>query len=185
MNLLSVAGAPPGLRVIGIFQPPGTGRDTARARVRLALRELAAQVYEVAMERIGIDSAPGLAPRLVLDGQVLAAGVSISHEEDYSVAALYPDGPVGIDLMRVQDIDDWKAVARNYLGPQVLAELAACAPAGRALALARAWTVREARLKCLGQPLAEWSALPDGLACLDVAVPEGWVATLAHAGGRR
>ncbi|MEG1054333.1 MAG: 4'-phosphopantetheinyl transferase superfamily protein, partial [Janthinobacterium sp.] len=87
---------------------------------------------------------------------------------------------VGIDVMRVQAIADWFMLARDYLGPQVADALAACPADQRPLALAQAWTAREAALKCAGLPLAEWNGAAPAcrLQALRLAAP--YVATLAY-----
>ena len=59
---------------------------------------------------------PGSAPRLLIDGEPSAIGLSISHAGALSVAAFNPAGAVGIDLMEVQDVSDWARVAHDYLG---------------------------------------------------------------------
>jgi 4'-phosphopantetheinyl transferase len=94
-------------------------------------------------------------------------------------------GAVGIDVMQITDVPDWEAVARDYLGPACAAALARVPAPARAAAFARAWSEREARLKCLGRQLAEWRADDDAhlatCRCLALAVPDGYVGTLALA----
>lgn len=171
-----------GLIVIGIAAPPGERREVARERVRLAVRQAAAQLSAVVPEQIELASAPGQAPRLRLTrtGVTSMAGLSISHEEGLSLAAIHLHGPVGIDLMRVQDVPDWQAVARDYLGEAMAGALARLAPPQRAIAFARAWTAREAGLKCEGLPLAEWTALPCAARWrhLELALPAGLCGSL-------
>ncbi|MGY2336072.1 4'-phosphopantetheinyl transferase superfamily protein [Pseudomonas sp. SDO5511_1_S431] len=89
-------------------------------------------------------------------------------------------GPVGVDVMALQQIPDWQAVALDYLGPGVAAQVNAAPQAHRAALFAQAWCGREARLKCAGIGLAEWSdeAAP---AChvFELVLPGGWVGALA------
>jgi 4'-phosphopantetheinyl transferase len=166
-----------GLIVIGIAVPPGERREAARERIRLAVRQAAAQLSGLAQEQIELASQPGQAPQLRLTsaGATSTAGLSISHEDGLSLAAINLHGAVGIDLMRVQDVPDWQAVARDYLGDAVAGALAQLPPEARALAFARAWTAREAGLKCEGLPLAEWTALPCAARWrrLELALPAG------------
>lgn len=166
-----------GLLVIGVAGP--AGRGDARARLRLAVREALAAVLHIPMEQIVVASTPGQAPRLTLDGT--EAGLSLSHEEGLSLAAVNLKGAVGVDLMRVQELPDWRAVAHDYLGPALVGELARLAPERRALAFARAWTAREAALKCAGMALREWTPATAALdcRCLELALPEGLAGTLA------
>jgi 4'-phosphopantetheinyl transferase len=169
-----------GVAVIGIAVDGD--RAVARQRIRMALREALARLCGVPEAGIAIESAPGQAPRARFASGAQAS-LAISHEAGYSVAAIHLQGRVGIDLMRVQELPDWRAVAHDYLGRETAARLAALAPARRAAAFAQAWTEREACLKCRGLPLSEWP--PDlaarGAACRAFALtlPEGLAGTLA------
>jgi 4'-phosphopantetheinyl transferase len=112
--------------------------------------------------------------------------VAISHDGELSLAAFRLDsGPVGIDVMQVTDVPDWEAVARDYLGPDCAAALGHVPAAARADAFARAWSEREARLKCMGMPLAEWDAAETSrlaaCTCRTIALPAGYVGTVATA----
>ncbi|MEB0135085.1 4'-phosphopantetheinyl transferase superfamily protein [Actimicrobium sp. CCC2.4] len=125
-----------GLLLIGLRTPQGEDRTQARLLVRQAL----ASVANVSA----------------------GAGVSISHASGFSVAAVHRHGPVGIDLMRLEGglIPDWKAVARDYLGPAAVARIAACNDDRRARCFAQEWTRREAQLKRHGCGLVEWADAP-------------------------
>ena len=165
-----------GVLVIGIVPPPS--RMEARARLRQAVREAAAQWQHLDIEAVSVESTPGTPPRLLLPAGV--AGLSFSHDEGLSLAAIGLQGAVGIDVMRVQDIADWFHLARDYLGPQVAAELADCPADQRPLRLAQAWTAREAGLKHAGLALAEWDGEAPDCRLQAVAVPAGYTATLAY-----
>ncbi|MGK5081050.1 4'-phosphopantetheinyl transferase family protein [Janthinobacterium sp. HLX7-2] len=165
-----------GLLVIGIDAP--ASRAEARALLRQAVRIAAAQWLNMDIDSIAMASTPGQAPRLLLAGR--AAWLSFSHEAGLSLAAIHLHGPIGIDVMRVQDIADWQNVARDYLGPQVAQELAACPAAQRPLQLAQAWTAREAALKCAGVQLAEWSGAAPACRLQALSVPAPCVAALAY-----
>jgi 4'-phosphopantetheinyl transferase len=110
---------------------------------------------------------------------VVAPGISISHDGPFSVAAIHQHGLVGVDVMRVQEVPDWRAIARDYLPPHVYDRLYACAQAQRALVLARAWTELEARLKCHGRQLSEWHGLALPARCHELALPDGFVGMVA------
>lgn len=153
-------------------------RAEARLRLRAAVREAAAQWLKRDIDCITVESMPGQAPRLLLAGP--AASLSFSHDEGISLAAIGLHGPVGIDVMRVQDIPDWFDLARDYLGPQAADALAACPAGRRPLALAQAWTAREAMLKCAGLPLAEWDGAAPARRLQALALPAAYVATLAY-----
>jgi 4'-phosphopantetheinyl transferase len=166
------------------------GRDSraaARARVRGALREVLGQMAGLAPDAIVIQSTPGCAPALSFPGRHgPAPGISISHDEPLSLAAIHLHGPVGVDLMRVQDIPDWRAVAHDYLGPHATALLDAAPAAERAAAFARAWSAHEARLKCHGLQLTEWTpalaARLDGCDCRELVLPAGIKGAVAWRG---
>jgi 4'-phosphopantetheinyl transferase len=172
-----------GVFVIGV-ESDGD-RALARRRIRAALCEALAQLAGVPTREIRIDSTPGCAPAASFAGAPARAapGIAITHEGALSLAAINLNGEAGIDLMRVQDVPDAAIVARDYLGPGLAAELAAMAPGRRAAAFARAWTEREARLKCLGLQLAEWTLASARQAapcrCVPLALPDGLVGTLA------
>ncbi|PLY43807.1 4-phosphopantetheinyl transferase [Janthinobacterium sp. ROICE36] len=164
-----------GVLAIGIVPPPS--RMEARARLRQAVCEAAAQWQNLDIEAISVESTPGSCPRLLLAGGVV--GLSFSHDEGISLAAVHLHGAVGIDVMRVQDIADWFNLARDYLGPQVAQELAACPAAQRPLALAQAWTAREAALKCAGLQLMEWNEMSLHCNVQHIALQDGFIAMLA------
>jgi 4'-phosphopantetheinyl transferase len=168
-----------GLYVIGVR---GDGeRQAARTRTRQALCEALAQLYGLQPAQIMIHFSAGRAPAVsFLEApDVVAPGISISHDGPLSVAAIHQHGLVGVDLMRVQDVPDWRAVARDYLPPHVLDRLEASAPGQRALLLARAWTEHEARLKCHGRQLGEWNGLALPAHCHELALPDGFVGVVA------
>lgn len=140
-----------------------TLREVARQQVRAATGEALAAVLGIPPETIHIDSTPGQPPHITLDGDRRRIGCSFSHEEGYSLAAVSLHGAVGVDLMRVYEVFDWQAVARDYLGPEACAALDATPADEKTLAFALAWSRHEAALKCHGMQLVEWSedlALP-------------------------
>jgi 4'-phosphopantetheinyl transferase len=179
------------VHVVGVRGLPD--RATARRTIRTALLAALADALALPAARIRLGGEPGEAPYALVDGRRgdgrrsdgRRIDLAISHDGDVSVAALRLDGDVGIDVMRVADVPDWHAVAQDYLGPACAAALAGVPAPARAAAFARAWSEREARLKCRGLALAEWRAELDvelaTCSCLPLAVPDGYVATLALA----
>jgi 4'-phosphopantetheinyl transferase len=131
-------------------------REAARLLLRRAAREALAAVLRVPAADITITSRPGQPPSILLANRPSSIGISFSHEEGYALAAINLHGAIGVDLMRIQDIPDWQAVARDYLGPAAAAALQASDDRPRAFA--KAWTRREAALKCHAQQLSEWQA---------------------------
>lgn len=167
------------LYVIGVR---GDGeRQAARRRTRQALCEALAQLYGLQVAQIMIHFSAGRAPAVSFLGAAHAVppGISISHDGPLSVAAIHKHGLVGVDLMRVQDVPDWRAIARDYLPPYVLDRLESAAPGERAQLLAGAWTEQEARLKCHGRQLSEWNGLALPAECRELALPEGYVGVVA------
>ena len=164
-------------------------RNAARQAVRQAVRAALPGLFGVAPGAIGLHavSGSGLAPYATVHGKEgeRRAALAFSHDEALSVAAVGRDGLVGIDVMRIVEIPDWQALARDYLGPDVARALAARAGADRPAALARAWSEREARLKCLGLGIGEWRDGEDAdlqaCRCLPLALPDGYIGTLALA----
>ncbi|MFZ3127806.1 MAG: 4'-phosphopantetheinyl transferase superfamily protein [Rhodoferax sp.] len=178
----------PALAVIRIATPDTEMRHAAREHLRAALRDLLAALLQQPAATLPLVAQPGQA--LVLDLSGTSIGLSVSHAPGLSVAAVHRYGPVGVDVMRVGEgagwMPDWEAVARDYLGPPAQARINQVTPAQRALAFAREWTALEARLKCLGMALTEWTpALQQRLATCTVTaldVPNGWWGTVAVPG---
>ena len=163
-------------------------REAARRAIREAIVAELALVTKLPRQRIALHTPEGQVPYALLDTHDGArrAHLAISHDGALSLAAISLRDPVGIDVTLVMDIPDWEAVARDYLGPAVTAELAAlpALPADRrAQAFARAWSEREARLKYLGRELVEWSEDGDrplaACRCLPLALPDGYAGVLA------
>lgn len=165
-----------GLLVISIAAP--ASRSEARTQLRQAIRTAAAQWLSLEIDDISLQSSPGQAPSLQLAGRTV--GLSISHEEGISLAAIHLHGKVGIDVMRVQEIPDWEILARDYLGPQVLQALATCSAIERPRALGQAWTAREAALKYAGLQLGEWDGRTPDCRLQALPLAPTWVAMLAY-----
>ncbi|MBI6595989.1 4'-phosphopantetheinyl transferase superfamily protein, partial [Pseudomonas syringae] len=137
---------------------PGCARDEARNRIRACVRIAVEQWLELPSGAITFISASGVAPRLLIDG-LSEPGFSISHEAGFSLAAVNLHGAVGVDLMQVQAVPDWHAVALDYLGAEVASVLSGMPESMRAVAFAKAWCRREAFLKLHGLALEEWTAV--------------------------
>ena len=147
-----------GLTVISVPTPLTASRPEARLAIRHALQSTVAAWLNLPVAAVTVLSRPGQPV------QVLARGASpyttISHTAGLSVAALCTHRAVGVDVMAAdaQTLPpDWAAVARDYLGPGVAQSLHHETPAQRPAAFAQAWVSLEARLKCLGLGLTEWT----------------------------
>jgi 4'-phosphopantetheinyl transferase len=174
---------PPGLALLGVRGQ--SARETARLRIRIALTAALAVHFGVDAGRIALHSPQGVAPWAVvaLDAGDQRIALSISHDGDLSVAAYSFNGAVGIDVMSISPVPDWRAVARDYLGPEAALKLAALPDGERDAAFAHAWSEHEARLKCLGLQLREWcdkrAIALQACCCFPLALPEGYVGYVA------
>ncbi|MDR7049491.1 phosphopantetheinyl transferase [Duganella sp. 3397] len=170
-----------GVFVIGL--PTGEQREEARQQLRQAVAEALGAVLDVPPREIEIEASPGAAPVVLLpDGQRLHC--SFAHDGGMSLAAVCFSGPVGVDLMLSEEVAGWEAVARDYLGPEATARIAATARAERAAVFARAWTAREAHLKWLGVGLDEWPAHSQSSGTtVTLDLPERLVGTLVYMDG--
>ncbi len=165
--------------------PPERQRRQQRAAARTALAaELAAALGLPAAE-ITLSDERGQPPQAQRRaGAVLPAiGLSIGHEAALSLVAWHWDGPVGVDVLRLPDAmtrAEMDTLSQLYLGlkmPWAVVDTGSSAIEVRAFALT--WAMHEARLKCAGLALAEWTpALKQrlaGLQCAELALP-AWAA---------
>lgn len=176
-------GSPP--LVLGIATPDGAVRDAAREAARTMLRGALSVLLKRPPEAVPLVSRPGHPVRLDLPGTRI--GLSVSHERGLTIAAIHPGGPVGVDLMRVEQrpgwLPDWESVARDYLGRESAHRIGELPPAERPCAFAAAWTGLEAGLKCHGMPLQEWNPAREAtlMRCtlFRLDLPHGFIGTLA------
>ena len=165
--------APGAPRVWALPTPPGAARDTVRALARAALADLLGvrNITNVRGERPRAPERPDL-------------HLSLSHAEGLSLLACH-SAPVGVDLQALPVQAD-AVTAVLFLGPNWhLGHYGQAQEAHISIVFAAAWTQHEARLKCAGEPLVEWSpALAMRLArsrCapLHSAALRGWCAAVA------
>ena len=169
---------------------PEAERSRMRHAARDALRERLATVFGVPVAAIAISSQRGAAPRVhgqpsadaALAASLSDTGLSISHEAGVSLVAWHADGPVGVDVVRLDaqaDTNELARVAKLYLGPNKPPTLVDQAPAAiDSRAFLQRWACHEARLKCVGLGLLEWSdalaAALAGIHATSIALPP-WV----------
>src|SRR4051812_37670938 len=110
-----------GVTLVSVAHAPGTDRVAARAAIRAALCASVADALH--RKDVDVDSTPGAAPRLLVGGQNSTIGIAISHTDSHAFAVWQPGARLGLDVMAVTDVADWRALARDYLGPQALARL--------------------------------------------------------------
>lgn len=164
---------------------PEAMRAAARQAARAALAAAVARELGCAPDALVISDRRGAPPRATLAtsapadaglaARLAATGLSISHAPGLSLIAWRLGGAVGVDAQAVPrdaPVPDLLRTAALYLGPDAAATLAQQAQDAFIFeAFTRAWALHEARLKCAGQPLAEWTpALGQALAPLH-AVP--------------
>lgn len=174
---------PLGLALLGVRGQ--SDREAARLRIRAVLTTALAAHVGIDAGRIALHSPQGVAPWAVvtLDAGEQRVALSISHDGDLSIAAYCLSGPVGIDVMSISPVPDWRAMAHDYLGPVAASKLAARPDGERDAAFAHAWSEHEARLKCLGLPLSEWcderAVALQACRCFPLALPEGYIGYVA------
>ena len=144
---------------------PEDERAHQRQAARDALRARLAAVFGVATEDIAISRQRGAAPRVsahVGDSTRWAnVGLSIGHERGVSLIAWHGTGLIGVDVVRLAvhtDAAELARVAQLYLEPNRPPALAHQAQtAMNTGAFLSHWACHEARLKCAGLALVEWS----------------------------
>jgi 4'-phosphopantetheinyl transferase len=182
--LADLRGGLGGVTVIGQSLPLTASRAEARAAIRQALTQTLAAFFKRPAAAFTLVSHSGRALQVIASGAA-PVQVSISHMAGFSVAAISTRGSVGVDVMAVEAalLPGWEVVALDYLGPHAAAALHGAAPAALAHAFAQAWVAWEARLKCLGLGLTEWTpGLALRLSACDVqalALPPGLSGALA------
>ena len=154
--------APGAPRVWALPTPPCAARSAVRALARAALADLlgVSNITNVRGERPRAPERPDL-------------HLSLSHAEGLSLLACH-SARVGVDLQALPVQAD-AATAALFLGPNWhLGQYGQALAAHISIVFAAAWTQHEARLKCAGEPLVEWSeALDLRLACYACAPLHG------------
>lgn len=147
-----------GVSVHLITTPNTNDRQQARQRVRSALTQLL-QRHDPKRPAPHITSPLGAA--LGLAPPWHDTHVSFSHEAGLSLIAIAPCA-IGVDVLRVDahtlTESETTTLARDYLGPAAADALSKLQGQERLQHFAHAWAAHEARLKCAGLPLTEWSA---------------------------
>ncbi|RGE43762.1 hypothetical protein DZC30_14225 [Comamonas testosteroni] len=153
--------APDAPRVHLLQGVDASDRERARLQAREALKQLLAQELGCAEADLQISNIRAQAPEVWRGVQLLALHCSISHAPGHALLAWSQGGAVGVDIQAVQTgaaREELEDVAQLYLGPNkavVLKEYTQNAHFFEAFA--QAWTLNEARLKCAGTGLVEWS----------------------------
>ncbi|MFZ6674067.1 4'-phosphopantetheinyl transferase family protein [Undibacterium sp. Xuan67W] len=145
--------------VIAISNYSTQDRTRARQQIRCAIITLIQQCYQIDIRDIEISASSGRAPRLFFSDH--EAALSISHEAGLSLAAICLNSSVGIDLLHTKSLAkesfEWQDIARIYLDPDRHKMIRSLTPEQQLLSFAQEWTMLEARYKCAGKALSEWS----------------------------
>ena len=162
------AGGRPQLRLVqGLDEGD---RNVARLQARAALVCCLAAELGCAEAELKISNLRGQAPQVQLRGQLLKSlHCSISHAQGMALLAWHFGAAVGVDIQAVDrhvSRPELQAVAQLFFAPEVAEVLSDIAVDALFFeAFAQAWAGQEARLKCAGLGLVEWSGeLEAGLA---------------------
>ncbi|MGE5320560.1 MAG: 4'-phosphopantetheinyl transferase family protein [Hyphomicrobiaceae bacterium] len=128
-------------------------REVARAH----LRALLGAYLGMRPDRVPLHLAPGQAPRVDALWQGLSLSISLSYAGGAALIGLCPGARIGVDLTEIVPMPDRGRVARLYLGPDAALRLAKMNRSDSAKNFALAWAEMEARSKCLGLGLQEWT----------------------------
>lgn len=139
-----------------VWKLAGQGRPL-RGEARDLLRRLVAGYLGTAADETPLHFVPGQAPRVDARWQGLDLSLSLSYGKDLALIAICPGARIGVDVTEIAPLPDWARVAELYLGAESVSRLAARDGAARDRMFALAWAELEARCKCLGLGLQEWS----------------------------
>ena len=129
-----------------------------RGEARVFLRELLAAYLGTAPDQVPLCFSSGQAPVVAAPWQGRRLSVSMSYSQGVALIGLCPGARIGVDVTDIAPMPDWAQVARLYLGPESVVRLTALDGVARDRMFARAWAELEARGKCLGLGLKEWSS---------------------------
>lgn len=134
-------------------------RIEARRHLRLVVCDFLSAAFQVPLSAVEIRSIPGEAPSAFVEGKELA--ISMSYDEDYAIAALHLHRRIGIDIAASLPDFDWRAVAQLYLGEDLVLAIEKRSAhenlQQQANVFLSHWLRHEAKLKCCGLVLQEWS----------------------------
>ena len=149
---------PPAHQPVLVRVATASSRCAARQLSRVVLREILGAWSGIPIHDLPLTESPrGPVWPGTLHGESLA--ISLSYTENEIWIALLRGGRIGIDAMPLQFFPEIESVAQNFFPPS--AAVALRHSANPAHDFAAAWTVLEARIKCLGRDLVEWSPARD------------------------
>lgn len=159
---------------VNLLMPLQANRDAARSQVHLNLPTMLGEILHIPPAQITLQHPRGqpISVQLPVALQCHPPGVSISYEQNLALVALYLNGAVGADIVCLpqQPIAEnpahWWQMANDYLPPdscqawqqQHGTRLNDWSTPQFADWLAQQWATHEAKLKCRGIALQEWTA---------------------------
>lgn len=145
--------------VIGVDIKLGCTRDHARIQIRQFVTEMIAVALNLTERNIYINSEKGMAPYVMISegAQQRIVHLSISYEDQFVWAVICSINRVGIDVVKITEAFEWKDTAILYLGKATTQDISVKPAEQQFEFFLKAWASHEARLKCLGLALQEWS----------------------------
>ncbi|WNO06534.1 4'-phosphopantetheinyl transferase family protein [Rhodoferax mekongensis] len=146
--------------LISLALRPGLPRAEARKLARATLREAVQHHFGCDAKAVSVETVSGKAPLVKIGRQ--RVHVSFSYEQDWAFIALDVRRPIGIDVTFINHEAEWLEecvrVAKEFLPPAISRRIEGLAGLERATAFAEEWALHEAKLKCMGLPLQEWTS---------------------------
>lgn len=142
----------------------GKARVLARVKVHATLTAILSAHFGCAEDCISLERTAGSALRCSVklgDGEDRVLTVSISYAAGLAVLVIAFDQTIGVDLLKLDAeflSQSWHAIAQLYLPPRQVEAILRLPSAAGAQKFAQEWVKLEARFKCAGMALAEYSA---------------------------
>jgi 4'-phosphopantetheinyl transferase len=145
--------------VIGVDIKLVCTRDHARSQIREVVTEVIAVALNLTERNLRINSEKGMAPYVMIsDGaQQKIVHLSIAYEDQFAWAVISRINRVGLDVVKIAEAFEWKDTAILYLGNATTQDISIKPLDQQFEFFLKAWASHEARLKCLGLGLQEWS----------------------------
>jgi len=152
----------------------------------ICLRGLLADYLGCAAAEVPLHTPSGAAPFPIDAGTGGKISFGISYAKKSLLVGLCKSRRIGVDLLEICTMADWKETSALYLGQAQTLILEQLPADLRHKVFAREWTRLEARGKCLGQPLCEYSPGRDAklfqpaMECSEIiGLPYGLIGSIA------
>lgn len=160
LKLLDAGARPPLVAGQALLWRHDLPRARDREQAHALLRNVLADYLGCLPGAVPLRCEPGRAP--YLEGRP-DLSLSLSYADRLVILGCCPGKAHGIDLVRIAHLPDWRDVAETFFPPAIGLELASLAPRERDIGFALHWSTLEARSKCLGHDLQEYSPARDRL----------------------